>query len=270
MSVQDLHPSHPTPGGDAAAPLLEVDHVQVRFGGVMALHDVHLDLRHGEIHGLIGPNGAGKTTLFDVISGIRRPTSGTVRLDGVDVGSRSASWRARHGLRRTFQRQQVFGALSVADNLRAALEGDGRRGGVVLDLLGGAGLRRNASRDDEQVEAMLDTCHLGPVRDVPAGLLPIGAARMVELARALIGEPTVLLLNEPTSGLGERETELMAEVLRAHLERSRCGALLVEHDVAFVMSLCQRISVLHLGERIASGTPDEVRADPAVQAAYLG
>jgi len=259
-----------TADGGTATSVLEVDHVTMRFGGVMALHDVDLDLRHGEIHGLIGPNGAGKTTLFDVISGIRRPTAGTVRLDGVDVGGRSASWRARHGLRRTFQRQQVFGALSVADNLRAALEGDGRRGGVVLDLLGASGVRRAASQDDERVESMLETCHLTAMRDLPASSLPIGAARMVELARALIGEPTVLLLDEPTSGLGERETELMAEVLRTHLARRRCGALLVEHDVAFVMSLCQRISVLHLGERIASGTPDEIRADAAVQTAYLG
>ena len=259
-----------TVDGPAATSVLEVDHVTVRFGGVLALHDVDLDLRHGEIHGLIGPNGAGKTTLFDVISGIRRPTTGTVRLDGTDVGRRSASWRARHGLRRTFQRQQVFGALTVADNLRAALEGDGRRGGVVLDLLGASGVRRSANQDDERVESMLETCHLSPMRDLPASALPIGAARMVELARALIGEPTVLLLDEPTSGLGERETELMAAVLRTHLAQRRCGALLVEHDVAFVMSLCQRISVLHLGERIASGTPDEIRADPAVQSAYLG
>jgi branched-chain amino acid transport system ATP-binding protein len=253
-----------------AAPALGVDAITMRFGGVVALEDVDLDLRAGEIHGLIGPNGAGKTTLFDVISGIRRPSSGRIRLAGEDVTGRSAAWRARHGLRRTFQRQQVFGALSVADNLRAALEGDGQRGGVVVDLLGAAGRRRSARADDERVEQMLAECHLDSLRDLPAGSLPIGAARMVELARALIGDPTVLLLDEPTSGLGERETELMAEVLRTHLSQGSCGALLVEHDVGFVMALCQRITVLHLGRRIATGTPDEIRADPEVQAAYLG
>ena len=268
MSTVPAHLPVVEPGADA--PALEVAGVTVRFGGVMALHDVDLDLRHGEIHGLIGPNGAGKTTLFDVISGIRRPTSGTVRFSGTDVVGRSASWRARNGLRRTFQRQQVFGALSVADNLRAALEGSGRGSNVVVDLLGLSGLRRRTSQDDERVDEMLEPCQLETLRDLPAGSLPIGAARMVELARALISEPTILLLDEPTSGLGERETALMADVLRSHLERHRCGALLVEHDVPFVMSLCERITVLQLGQSIASGTPEQIRDDVAVRAAYLG
>lgn len=251
-------------------PALEVKGVSVRFGGVVALHSVDLDVRRGETHGLIGPNGAGKTTLFDVISGIRRPSSGTVHLNGTRVEDRSATWRARNGLRRTFQRQQVFGALSVADNLRAALEGDQRRGSLLGDLLGITELRTAGSPQSDLVDEMLEKCHLVEVRHELAGSLPIGFARMLELARALISGPSVLLLDEPTSGLGERETELMAEVVRDQVATGSCGILLVEHDVPFVMDLCQRVSVLQLGTRIATGTPDEVREDEAVRSAYLG
>jgi branched-chain amino acid transport system ATP-binding protein len=265
MTATENHrPATPT-----GSNVLEVAGVTVRYGGVVALDDVSLDLRAGEVHGVIGPNGAGKTTLFDVISGVRRPTAGTVRLDGEDVSSRSAAWRSRHGLRRTFQRQQVFGALTVADNLRTAVEGDRRRGGVLRDLVGAADWHRDRSVD-ERVDEMLDRCHLAPIRDLPAGSLPIGAARMVELARALIGDPTVLLLDEPTSGLGEAETELMGEAIRDVVAAGRCGVLLVEHDVPFVMGLSSRITVLDLGRTIANGTPEQVRDDPAVIAAYLG
>ena len=249
--------------------VLEVAGATMRYGGVVALEDVSLDLRAGEVHGVIGPNGAGKTTLFDIISGARRPSSGTVRMTGQDVSGRSAAWRARHGVRRTFQRQQVFGALTVADNLRTAAEGDRRRGGVLVDLLGISEWRGRGGVE-EQVDEVLERCHLGPIRDLPSGSLPIGAARMVELARALIGRPTVLLLDEPTSGLGEAETDLMGSVIRDVVGDGTCGVLLVEHDVPFVMGLSNRISVLDLGRMIASGTPSEVRDDEAVIAAYLG
>lgn len=258
----------PSAGADLT-PVVEVAGATMRYGGVVALDDVSLDLLPGEVHGVIGPNGAGKTTLFDIISGVRRPSAGAVRMSGRDVSDRSAAWRARNGLRRTFQRQQVFGALTVSDNLRTALEGDRRRGGVLLDLLG-ASPRRNAATVDARVDEVLERCHLAPIRDLPAGSLPIGAARMVELARALIADPTVLLLDEPTSGLGEAETELMGEAIRDVVADARCGVLLVEHDVPFVMGLSSRITVLDLGRVIASGTPAEVRDDPAVIAAYLG
>ena len=257
------------PAAPTGEPVIEAAGATMRYGGVLALDDVSLDLRAGEVHGVIGPNGAGKTTLFDVLSGVRRPTSGTVRMAGDDVSGRSAAWRSRHGLRRTFQRQQVFGALTVADNLRTAVEGDRRRGGVLLDLVGASGWRGDGDAD-ARVEQMLERCHLGPIRDLPAGSLPIGAARMVELARALIGEPTVLLLDEPTSGLGEAETELMGAAIRDVVADGRCGVLLVEHDVPFVMGLSTRITVLDLGRTIATGTPEQVRDDPAVIAAYLG
>jgi branched-chain amino acid transport system ATP-binding protein len=251
-------------------PLLEVDHVSVRFGGVVAVDDVSFTVPEGEIRGLIGPNGAGKTTLFDVITGVRQPSSGRVLLDGHDITSRSAVWRSRHGIRRTFQRQQPFGWLSVEDNVVAALDWRGGGGGIVADLLALPSRRARDRARRERAHEVLAMCGLLDVRDVPAGLLSIGRARMVELARALADPPRLLLLDEPTSGLEEHESENLARIVRELRDASTCGVLLVEHDVAFVMSLCDRITVLNLGEVIAGGTPAEVTVDPVVRSAYLG
>jgi len=250
--------------------VLAVDDVSVRFGGVSALTDVSITVAPGEFVGVIGPNGAGKTTLFDVITGMRRPSDGRVRLDAADVTGRSAAYRARRGMRRTFQRQQVFGALSVWENLLVAQESTGMRGGVLVDVLGLSGRRPASKAREERADAVLAQCGLETVHDLPAGSLPIGLARMVELARALVQQPRLLLLDEPTSGLGEAETEVLSGALRTQLEGSDCGVLLVEHDVAFVMRHCDRVVVLDLGRVIAEGTPDEVRNDPAVRSAYLG
>jgi branched-chain amino acid transport system ATP-binding protein len=259
------------PGGhDGATDVLDVDDVSVRFGGVRALTGVSLRVGRGEIVGVIGPNGAGKTTLFDIIAGLRRPSEGRIRLDGADVTRRSASHRARRGMRRTFQRQQVFGALSVRENLLVAQEATGMPGGVVVDLLGLSGRRPVSSVHEAQADEVLAACGLGAVGDRPAGSLPIGQARMVELGRALVEPPRLLLLDEPTSGLGEPESAMLSAALRSRLAGTDCGVLLVEHDVAFVMDHCDRVVVLDLGRVIADGTPDAVRADPTVRRAYLG
>ncbi|MGG8405607.1 ABC transporter ATP-binding protein [Streptomyces sp. 12297] len=239
-------------------PALEVHGVGVRFGGVRALAEVSLALRPGEVCGLIGPNGAGKTTLFDVVSGIRRPDRGRVLLDGRDVTRRSPVWRARHGMRRTFQRQQLFGQLTVADNLLVAQEW---RGGALRPS------ERRARRDRAAV--VLAECGLAPLGDAYAGGLPVGRARMVELARALADPPRVLLLDEPASGMSAPERARLAEVVRL-AAADGCAVLLVEHNVAFVMELCARVVVLDLGRVLAEGTPAEVRADPGVREAYLG
>jgi branched-chain amino acid transport system ATP-binding protein len=250
--------------------LLEVDHVTVRFGGVLAVDDVTFSVPEGEIRGLIGPNGAGKTTLFDVITGVRQPSSGHVRLDGQDVTGRSAVWRSRHGVRRTFQRQQPFGWLSVEDNVVAALDWRGGGGGIVADLIALPPRRMREKQRRERAHEVMSMCGLLDVRDVPAGLLSIGRARMVELARAIADPPRLLLLDEPTSGLEEHEAENLAAIVRQLRDSAPCAVLLVEHDVAFVMALCDRITVLNLGEVIAAGSPSEVTADPLVRSAYLG
>ena len=248
---------------------LRAQDIVVRFGGVHALSAVSLSVAPSEICGLIGPNGAGKTTLFDVLSGTTMPSSGLVTLDGVDVTSRSATWRARHGIRRTFQRQQVFGSLSVEDNVLTATEWHGGGGGLPADLLALPGRRRREGPRREAVRRVLEDCGLTDLKDEPAGTLPIGICRMIELARAVVDEPDVLLLDEPTSGLEESETAHLGEVI-ARVAARGTAVVLVEHDVGFVMRLCHRIVVLHLGSVIAEGTPEEIQRDAAVGAAYLG
>ncbi|MFZ3567162.1 ABC transporter ATP-binding protein [Streptomyces sp. BH097] len=234
--------------------VLEAEDIGVRFGGVRALTGVGLRLAAGEVCGLIGPNGAGKTTFFDVVSGIRRPDAGRVLLDGADITRRSPVWRARHGMRRTFQRQQLFGQLTVADNLLVAQEW--RRGGA-------------SAEDTVRSHDLLRDCGLDGLSDTYAGTLPVGRARMLELARAAADRPRVLLLDEPASGMTAQERELLAATVR-RLAGDGCAVLLVEHNVAFVMELCSRVLVLDLGSVLAEGTPEVIRADTRVREAYLG
>jgi branched-chain amino acid transport system ATP-binding protein len=259
-----------TQSGGGDEPVLRALDVSVRFGGVSALSDVTIDARRGEVLGVIGPNGAGKTTLFDVFSGIRTPASGRIFLRGEDVTRRSPTWRSRRGLRRTFQRQQMFGWLTVEDNVLVALEWRGGGGGLVGDLVALPTRRRRERERRRQADEVLELCGLDDVRTEPAGKLPIGRARMVEMARAIVDEPRALLLDEPTSGLEEREAANLAASMQRVCKDRGCAVILVEHDVGFVMQHCDTIVVLNLGSVIASGTPDEIRDDAAVQEAYLG
>ncbi|MEV0417594.1 ABC transporter ATP-binding protein [Streptosporangium canum] len=245
---------------------LAVEAVSVSFGGVHALTDVSFEVPEGQVCGVIGPNGAGKTTLFDVISGLRRPTSGSVSVAGRDTTGVPAVRRARDGLRRTFQRTQVFGRLTVADNVLAAIEWRGGGGGLPADLAGGRARRRLERDRRERVDEVLALCGLTELRDAYAAALPVGRRRLVELARALADHPSLLLLDEPTSGLDADQAARMEEIIRA-LDTT---VLLVEHDMGFVMNVCDRLVVLDLGKVIASGTPAEIGDDPVVRAAYLG
>jgi branched-chain amino acid transport system ATP-binding protein len=236
--------------------LLEVEQVTVRFGGVTALADVDLDVDAGATTGLIGPNGAGKTTLFNVICGLQSPSSGLVRLDGHDLSPVAPHRRARLGISRTFQRLEVFGSMSARDNIRVAA--DVHRG-----------WDRGAPPPDEITEVILDRVGLRPVADVRVETLPTGHARLVEVGRALASQPRVLLLDEPSSGLDEEETDSFADLLRS-LAADGLATLLVEHDVELVMKVCERVQVLDFGRTIAVGSPAEVQEDEAVQLAYLG
>ncbi|GHI86381.1 ABC transporter ATP-binding protein [Streptomyces xanthophaeus] len=250
--------------------VLQARGVSVRFGGVRALTGVDLGIRAGEVCGLIGPNGAGKTTLFDVLSGIRRPDEGRMLLDGTDITRRSPVWRARHGMRRTFQRQQLFGQLSVADNVLVAQEWRGGGGGLAADLVAFPARRARERARRERGERVLAGCGIGALGAEYAGGLPVGQARMVELARAVADPPRVLLLDEPASGMSAPERERLSAVVRRLAAEEGCAVLLVEHNVAFVMDLCTRVVVLDLGAVLAEGTAAEVRADPLVREAYLG
>ncbi len=249
---------------------LSLSDVTVRFGGIAALGGVNLDAEDGRVVGIIGPNGAGKTTLFDVISGVRTPDQGRVILDGKDVTRTPATARARFGLRRTFQRVQPFGWLTVEDNVLAALEWRSGGGGFLGDLVAFPTRRSRERVRRRRVDDVLERCGLVPVRKELAGSLPIGVARMVELARAIADPPKVLLLDEPASGLDETETVRLGEQIQAVRDETGCVVLLVEHNAGFVMEQSDRVVVLNLGTVLADGTPEEVQRNQAVRDAYLG
>jgi ABC-type branched-subunit amino acid transport system ATPase component len=254
----------------STVPMISLDGISVRFGGIVALADVSFEARAGEVLGIIGPNGAGKTTLFDVVSGVRAPNEGRVHLDGTDVTNRSSSWRARIGLRRTFQRVQTFGWLSVEDNILSALEWQRGGGGFLADMTAFPTRKRRERDRRQRVEEVMDRCGLLPVRDELAGSLPIGVARMVEFARAIVDTPKVLLLDEPASGLDETEIERLGTQIQAVRSETNCAVLLVEHNAGFVMEQSNRIVVLTLGSVLASGLPEEIQQNQQVRDAYLG
>jgi branched-chain amino acid transport system ATP-binding protein len=250
--------------------VLALEDVSVRFGGISALDGVSLTVAHGVVCGLIGPNGAGKTTLFDVISGVRTPNDGRVWFDGKDATRWSAVTRARRGLRRTFQRVQTFGWLSVEDNVLAATEWHGGGGGMLADFVQLPSRRSRERTRRERVAEVLEQCGLTAVRRDPVGSLPIGLARMVEFARAIVDDPKLVLLDEPTSGLDEIESERLVEQLHRLRTETTCSVILVEHDMSFVMDQCDTIAVLDLGRVLTVGEPKDIQADPVVRAAYLG
>jgi len=249
---------------------LAVHEVQVRFGGIMAIDGASLSVAPGQVTGLIGPNGAGKTTLFDVISGLRAPQRGRVLLDGQDITGWSAMRRSRAGIQRTYQVLQMFGWLSVLDNVTAALDWKGGGGGFLADLVALPTRRTRSDARREQAMDALEQCGLAGLADKPAGSLPIGLGRMVELARATVDQPKVLLLDEPTSGLDATESGRLGERIAAIAADHECGIVLVEHDMDFLMRQCHHVVVLDLGQVLTQGTPDDVRSDPTVRGAYLG
>ena len=246
--------------------LLVAEQVTVEFGGNRALSDVDLDARAGEVTGLIGPNGAGKTTLFNVITGLQSPTAGRIRFDGRDVSRLDTHKRARLGIARTFQRLELFTDLTVRDNLRVAGEIHNTWSGFGRSR-GDRARRINVAHETERV---LDLIGLTALADADVSTIPTGTARIVELGRALMIRPRVLLLDEPASGQSDDETGAFTLLLRRLVRDDGLSILLVEHDVELVMDVCDRIHVLDFGEVIAVGTPDDVRRDPRVRDAYLG
>ncbi len=241
-------------------PLLRVDDVVVQFGGVTAVNHANFEVEQGTVTGLIGPNGAGKTTCFNVITGLQAPTSGRILLNGKNITKMPVHRRARHGMGRTFQRLEAFGSLTVEDNIRVAHE---IHGGLreALRTFEGAG--------DKEVETLLDRVGIAEYAKERADSVPTGTARLLEVARALACDPRLLLLDEPSSGLDEAETEAFGTLLLELADEGRT-ILMVEHDMDLVMRVCHDIHVLDFGSIIAQGTPAEIRANAAVQKAYLG
>jgi branched-chain amino acid transport system ATP-binding protein len=235
---------------------LAVVEVSVVFGGLTAVDSAEFSVEPGAVTGLIGPNGAGKTTLFNVITGLQNPTRGRIQLDNRDITNKRPHKRARLGIARTFQRLEAFGSLTARENVLVALE-----------------IRRRWEKEhfDPNREALhlLDKVGIGSVAESKVEMLPTGTARLVEVARALATNPQVLLLDEPSSGLDEAETDALGELLH-ELAADGLAVLLVEHDMPLVMDTCAFINVLDFGRIIARGTPQEIQSDPAVQRAYLG
>jgi ABC-type branched-subunit amino acid transport system ATPase component len=265
--------SEPTAGtASPASAVLSASEVTVRFGGLVALSDVSLEVHASTIVGLVGPNGAGKSTLFAVLSGLLSPAAGRVWLGGDDITRSSPQVRARKGMARTFQQPELFLGLTVREHLVLAHRVRFARRRLWQDMVNPRSLLRPSPFETERVDALLEQLGLTRVARAPVAALPLGTSRLVEVGRALATQPDVVLLDEPLAGLDMRESENLASVFRRVVDdhERQVSLLMVEHDVATVLALSSRIYVLDFGELIASGTPEEVRSNAAVRSAYLG
>lgn len=263
MSVTELLDDVRTVGD----PGLRLESLVVKFGGLTAVNGLSLHAPLGKVTALLGPNGAGKTTAFNVCSGLQRPTSGNVELLGSDITALSPQVRARMGLGRTFQKMELFDHATVWDNVSMGREA-AMAGSLPWRQVFATRHERRLLHDT--TERALDLCGIAELADRRPAELSTGQRRLVELARVVAGEFSMLLLDEPSSGLDKGETQAFGEVLRKLVKSTGCGILIVEHDMSLVMDLSDYIYVMEFGTPIFDGTPEEVRASPLVRAAYLG
>jgi len=252
-----------------AAPMLEVRDVTIRFGGVVANDGVSYEVRPGEICGLIGPNGAGKTTNFNCVNGLLVPNSGAIRFNGTDISSAPVHERAKMGMSRTFQLMRLFPRLTVFENIMVGTH-LGNESGFTANLLMMKRSRNEDKRNEERVHEIMGMLGISQHADHKVAGLPFGVLRLVELARALVTQPRMLLLDEPASGLDVSETDAFAEILFKVRDEMGHTIFIIEHDMRLVMTICDYIYVLEFGRNLAEGFPHEIQANPAVIAAYLG
>jgi branched-chain amino acid transport system ATP-binding protein len=246
---------------------LDVQNLTMHFGGLVALDNFSVSVAPNTIHAVIGPNGAGKSTFFNCISRFYQPSAGSVRVGGADLLNHPRHGIARLGIARTFQNLELFGRLSVLDNVRLGMHARSPR---PFALLSTSRRRARDRAEIEEVEKILERVGLRDSRDKPANQLDFGAQKLVELARALAVRPRLLLLDEPAAGLRNRAVSALDQLLAELVQSDGITVVLVEHVMSLVMSISQRITVLNFGRRIAEGTPDEIRKNPAVIEAYLG
>lgn len=249
--------------------LLEVKNLGISFGGLQAVQGLNMSIESGHLYGLIGPNGAGKTTAFNMLTGMYTPTEGIITFDGVNITGKGSEYISKAGIARTFQNIRLFNAMSVLDNVKV-----GMHNRVTYSMLDGV-LRTKKYRDkeaemNEKARRLLDVFGIGDKADYAASQLPYGQQRKLEICRALASDPKLLLLDEPAAGMNPNETQELMETVRKVRDDFGIAILLIEHDMKFVMGICEEITVLEYGKTIAHGDPQTVSNDPEVIAAYLG
>ena len=250
-------------------PLLETKDLGIQFGGLRALDDVYLTVDEREIIGLIGPNGAGKTTVFNLLTGVYAPTKGAIRFCGKSIIGKKPYQINRLGIARTFQNIRLFKHMSVLDNIKVAMN-QNMHYPVIESMFRLPRYWKEEARVTEKAKELLRIFEMEDTADQMAANLPYGQQRKLEILRAIASEPKILLLDEPAAGMNPTETRELMETIRRIRDMFGVGILLIEHDMALVMGVCERIYVLDYGTLIASGTPEEIRSDERVIKAYLG
>lgn len=251
------------------APILETHHLGIDFGGLTAVDDVSLTVGRTEISGLIGPNGAGKTTVFNLLTNVYQPTRGDIILDGKSTAKKTTAQVSRMGIARTFQNIRLFNEMSVIDNVKVGLHNSINQP-FISSITHLFGYKASEKKSREEALELLDFFKMADYANQPAGSLPYGEQRRLEIARALATRPGIILLDEPAAGMNPSETaELMENICRIR-DNFQIAVMLIEHDMNLVMNVCEGICVLDHGKVIAKGTPDEIKSNPAVIEAYLG